>query len=157
MHYSSGQEKDLDMKRLIAAFGAIDLALLTAACTEGETTTVETAAPSMASSEANSTTSSIEESSAAIPSESSAHAAASGDIVDTAVNAGSFNTLVSAVQAAGLEDTPHGEGTFTAFAPTDDAFAALPSGALDTLPTDPEGDLADILKYHVVTVGIPRR
>ncbi len=77
-------------------------------------------------------------------------AAAEGDIVDTAVGAGSFSTLVAAVQAAGLEETLRGEGPFTVFAPTDDAFAALPAGTLDTLLADPTGDLASILTYHVV-------
>ena len=60
------------------------------------------------------------------------------DIVDTAVAAGSFETLVTAVQAAGLVDTLKGEGPFTVFAPTDDAFAALPEGTLDSLLADPE-------------------
>jgi len=55
------------------------------------------------------------------------------DIVDTAVAAGSFNTLVKAVQAAGLVDTLKGPGPFTVFAPTDEAFAKLPAGALDSL------------------------
>jgi uncharacterized surface protein with fasciclin (FAS1) repeats len=73
------------------------------------------------------------------------------DIVDTAVSAGSFETLVTAVQAAGLEETLRGDGPFTVFAPTDDAFAALPAGTLDTLLGDPEGDLAGILTYHVVS------
>ena len=72
------------------------------------------------------------------------------DIVDTAVGAGSFTTLVTAVQAAELEETLRGEGPFTVFAPTDDAFAALPAGTLDTLLADPTGDLARILTYHVV-------
>jgi uncharacterized surface protein with fasciclin (FAS1) repeats len=76
--------------------------------------------------------------------------AAEGDIVDTAIGAGSFSTLVAAVQAAGLEETLRGEGPFTVFAPTDDAFAALPAGTLDTLLADPTGDLASILTYHVV-------
>jgi uncharacterized surface protein with fasciclin (FAS1) repeats len=71
------------------------------------------------------------------------------DIVDTAVEAGSFTTLVSAVQAAGLEETLRGEGPFTVFAPTDDAFAALPEGTLDALLADPKGELADVLTYHV--------
>ena len=53
-------------------------------------------------------------------------------------------------QAAGLEETLRGEGPFTVFAPTDDAFAALPAGTLDTLLADPTGDLAAILTYHVV-------
>jgi Fasciclin domain len=64
------------------------------------------------------------------------------DIVDTAVAAGSFATLVTAVQAAELEETLRGDGPFTVFAPTDDAFAALPAGTLDTLLADPTGDLA---------------
>ncbi|WP_445476343.1 fasciclin domain-containing protein [Methanococcoides methylutens] len=71
------------------------------------------------------------------------------DIVDTAVNAGSFTTLVQAVQAAGLEDTLRGEGPFTVFAPTDEAFAALPEGTLDALLADEEA-LAAVLTYHVV-------
>jgi uncharacterized surface protein with fasciclin (FAS1) repeats len=72
------------------------------------------------------------------------------DIVDTAIAAGDFTTLVTAVQAAGLEETLRGPGPFTVFAPTDDAFAALPAGTVDTLLADPTGDLADILTYHVV-------
>ena len=72
------------------------------------------------------------------------------DIVDTAISAGSFNTLVAAVQAAGLVDTLKGEGPFTVFAPTDDAFAAIPKATLDALLADPSGDLTQILLYHVV-------
>ena len=73
------------------------------------------------------------------------------DIVDTAVADGRFTTLVSAVQAAELVDTLKGEGPFTVFAPTDDAFAALPEGTLDTLllPENKQ-QLTDILLYHVV-------
>jgi uncharacterized surface protein with fasciclin (FAS1) repeats len=74
-----------------------------------------------------------------------------GDIVDTAVAAGGFETLVAAVQAAGLEETLRGPGPFTVFAPTDEAFAALPDGTLDALLADPTGDLASILTYHVVS------
>ncbi|MCS6827207.1 MAG: fasciclin domain-containing protein [Caldilinea sp.] len=72
------------------------------------------------------------------------------DIVDTAVAAGSFNTLVAAVQAAGLVDALRGAGPFTVFAPTDDAFAKLPAGTIDALLADPTGDLTQILLYHVV-------
>ncbi|MEO6988662.1 MAG: fasciclin domain-containing protein [Aquihabitans sp.] len=72
------------------------------------------------------------------------------DIVDTAIAAGDFTTLVAAVQAAGLEDTLRGDGPFTVFAPSDDAFATLPDGTVETLLEDPTGDLADILTYHVV-------
>jgi uncharacterized surface protein with fasciclin (FAS1) repeats len=78
-----------------------------------------------------------------------ATAPAQPDIVDTAVAAGSFDTLVAAVQAAGLADTLKGEGPFTVFAPTDEAFAKLPAGTLDSLLADPEM-LAKVLKYHVV-------
>jgi uncharacterized surface protein with fasciclin (FAS1) repeats len=77
-------------------------------------------------------------------------AAEPADIVDTAVAAGDFGTLVSGVQAAELEPTLRGEGPFTVFAPTDGAFAALPEGTLDELLADPTGDLAGILTYHVV-------
>ncbi len=74
------------------------------------------------------------------------------DIVDTAVADGRFKTLVAAVQAAELVDTLKGEGPFTVFAPTDDAFAALPAGTLDEL-LKPENkqQLTDILLYHVVS------
>ena len=72
------------------------------------------------------------------------------DIVDTAVAAGDFETLVAAVTAAGLVDTLKGEGPFTVFAPADSAFAALPEGAVDGLLADPEGALTDVLLYHVV-------
>jgi uncharacterized surface protein with fasciclin (FAS1) repeats len=71
------------------------------------------------------------------------------DIVDTAVEAGSFGTLVQAVQAAGLVDTLKGEGPFTVFAPTDEAFAKLPAGTLEGLLKD-KAKLAAILTYHVV-------
>ena len=77
--------------------------------------------------------------------------AADKDIVDTAVGAGSFNTLVAAVQAAGLVDTLKGEGPFTVFAPTDDAFAALPEGTVENLLKPENKDqLVAILTYHVV-------
>jgi uncharacterized surface protein with fasciclin (FAS1) repeats len=75
-----------------------------------------------------------------------AHAA---DIVDTAVAAGQFNTLVKAVKAAGLVDTLKGNGPFTVFAPTDAAFAKLPAGTVESLHKD-QDKLAKILTYHVV-------
>jgi uncharacterized surface protein with fasciclin (FAS1) repeats len=75
----------------------------------------------------------------------------SKDIVDTAVGAGSFTTLVAAVQAAGLVETLKGEGPFTVFAPTDDAFAALPAGTVESLLLPENKDtLIAILTYHVV-------
>ena len=77
--------------------------------------------------------------------------AQAADIVDTAVAAGSFNTLVAAVQAAGLVDTLKGDGPFTVFAPTDEAFAALPEGTVDNLLKPENKDqLVAVLTYHVV-------
>ncbi len=75
----------------------------------------------------------------------------SKDIVDTAVAAGSFETLAAALGAADLVDTLKGEGPFTVFAPTDDAFAALPEGTVETLlKPENKATLAGILTYHVV-------
>ena len=71
------------------------------------------------------------------------------DIVDTAVSAGSFTTLVAAVQAAGLVDTLKGPGPFTVFAPTDEAFAKLPAGTVEGLLADVP-KLTEVLTYHVV-------
>ena len=72
------------------------------------------------------------------------------DIVDTAISAGTFNTLVAAVKAAGLVDTLKGDGPFTVFAPNDEAFAKLPAGTVEGLLADPT-KLAAILTYHVVS------
>ena len=75
----------------------------------------------------------------------------SKDIVDTAVAAGSFDTLVAAVKAAGLVDALKGDGPLTVFAPTDDAFAALPAGTVETLLKPENKDqLVNILTYHVL-------
>jgi uncharacterized surface protein with fasciclin (FAS1) repeats len=72
------------------------------------------------------------------------------DIIDTAVGAGSFGTLVTAIKAAGLVETLKGAGPFTVFAPTDEAFAKLPAGTVDSLLKDlPK--LKKILTYHVVS------
>lgn len=75
------------------------------------------------------------------------------DIVDTAVGAGSFNTLVTAVKAAGLVETLKGKGPFTVFAPTDAAFAKLPAGTVEALLKD-KAKLAKILTYHVVAGNV---
>jgi uncharacterized surface protein with fasciclin (FAS1) repeats len=72
------------------------------------------------------------------------------DIIDTAVAAGNFKTLASAVTAAGLVDTLKGTGPFTVFAPTDDAFAKLPAGTLESMLKDVP-KLKGILTYHVVS------
>jgi uncharacterized surface protein with fasciclin (FAS1) repeats len=83
--------------------------------------------------------------------ESYAKKQAPADIVDTAVAAGSFNTLVAAVQAAGLVETLKGDGPFTVFAPTDAAFAALPEGTVESLLKPENRDqLVAVLTYHVV-------
>ncbi len=72
------------------------------------------------------------------------------DIVDTAINAGSFNTLVTAVTTAGLDTALKGPGPFTVFAPTDEAFSKLPSGTFESLLQDIL-QLRKILEYHVVS------
>lgn len=85
----------------------------------------------------------------------SACSANKADIVDTAVAAGSFNTLVAAVKAAGLVDVLKGEGPYTVFAPTDAAFAKLPAGTVESL-LKPENKhkLVAILTYHVVAGAV---
>ena len=83
-----------------------------------------------------------------------AEAAAEGDIIETAGAAGSFTTLAKAIEAAGLTETLKGDGPFTVFAPTDEAFDKLPEGTLDALLKDKE-KLAAILTYHVVPGKVP--
>lgn len=81
---------------------------------------------------------------------------ASKDIVDTAVAAGSFKTLAAALGAADLVGALKGEGPFTVFAPTDEAFAKLPAGTVDSLLKPENKDkLIDILTYHVVAAKVP--
>jgi uncharacterized surface protein with fasciclin (FAS1) repeats len=83
---------------------------------------------------------------------SAGHAEEKKNIVDTAVAAGSFKTLAAALGAAGLADTLKGEGPFTVFAPTDEAFAKLPAGTVEMLlKPENKGKLVDILTYHVVS------
>ena len=85
-------------------------------------------------------------------SKATAAPAETSDIVDTAVAAGSFNTLAKALQAAGLVDTLKGNGPFTVFAPTDAAFAKLPAGTLeDLLKPENKDKLTAILTYHVIS------
>jgi len=79
-------------------------------------------------------------------------APAKQDIVDTAISAGSFNTLVAAVQAAELAEALKGTGPFTVFAPTDEAFAALPEGTVESLlKPENQDQLQAVLLYHVVS------
>jgi uncharacterized surface protein with fasciclin (FAS1) repeats len=82
--------------------------------------------------------------------------AADSDIVDTAVGAGNFTTLATALQAAGLVETLKGEGPFTVFAPTDEAFAKLPDGVVaDLLKPENVDRLRAVLTYHVVAGSVP--
>jgi uncharacterized surface protein with fasciclin (FAS1) repeats len=128
---------------LIGAAVAVSACSSSGAATPAPATPAATEAPaSMAPSEAPS------ESMAASESPMASESAAK-DIVETATEAGSFKTLLTAATAAGLVDTLKGPGPFTVFAPTDDAFAELPEGTLDDLLKDPEA-LKNILLYHVV-------
>ena len=81
--------------------------------------------------------------------DASKDASSAADIVDTAVAAGNFQTLVSAVEEAGLVDTLKGEGPFTVFAPTDEAFAKIPQDQLESLMAN-KTQLTAVLTYHVV-------
>ena len=125
------------MQRIIAAAAIIGLGLTAAGCSPAPMATSAAPAPA-ASSSAPSMTPSMSES------------AAGSDIVDTAVAAGSFGTLATALTEAGLVETLKGDGPFTVFAPTDEAFAALPKGALDKLVADKE-KLTGVLTYHVIS------
>ena len=127
------------MYRSLAAAGTATLALFLAACSPAPAPTMAPASSMPASSPA---------ATSASPEASASPAAV--DIVDTAVAAGDFETLAAALTAAGLVETLKGDGPFTVFAPTDAAFAALPEGTVEALLAEPEGDLAEILKYHVV-------
>jgi uncharacterized surface protein with fasciclin (FAS1) repeats len=131
------------MKRLTLAAMAVTTGLLLAACSSADDGSAASSAPAPASSAA-----------AASPSaemtEESPMAEA-GDIVEVASSTPGFSTLVAAVTAAGLVETLQGDGPFTVFAPTDEAFAALPEGVLDALLLPENKDvLAKILTYHVV-------
>ena len=118
------------MKRTITLL--LPLALALAACTSAAATPSPVSTPAPAATNT------------ATPS-----AAAAKDIVGTATDAGSFKTLLTAATAAGLVETLQGKGPFTVFAPTDEAFAALPAGTLDKLLADKEA-LKKVLLYHVV-------
>jgi transforming growth factor-beta-induced protein len=123
------------MKRLTLLITTLVLGLLVVACAAPE----EPAPTPMPDPTAEPTPEPAEEVEEAAPT-----------IVEIAVEDGRFTTLVAAVQAAGLVDTLNSDGPFTVFAPTDDAFAALPEGTVESLLEDPEGALTQILLYHVV-------
>lgn len=136
------------MKRLFNIVPLVATALLFAGC--GETSETPEAGGSGESSHSSADSGHSDHSSDTEPSDTPADP--SSDIVDTAVAADGFNTLVAAVKAAGLVETLKGEGPFTVFAPTDAAFEALPEGTLDDLlkPENKE-KLTSILTYHVVS------
>lgn len=116
-----------------AAGAALSLTILLGACSTAAPASTQ-AAPMSASSSPTASSTAMSES----------------DIVETAAAAGDFKTLTAALKAAGLDETLKGPGPFTVFAPTDAAFAKLPEGTVETLLKDPKGQLAEILKYHVV-------
>ena len=134
------------MKRSIALLVPA-LAIAIAACS---TAASPSAAPTTAPTPTAAPTTAVAAPSA-MPSASAA--AMAKDIVETATEAGSFKTLLTAVKAAGLVETLPGKGPFTVFAPTDAAFAALPAGTLDGLLKDPAA-LKKILLYHVVSGAV---
>ncbi|HEY4189859.1 MAG TPA: fasciclin domain-containing protein [Candidatus Limnocylindrales bacterium] len=128
------------------------LAIVLAACSSTASTSPSAAAPA---APAATPATSVDASMAAPSTEAGASAApAMGDIVATADAAGDFKTLLAAAKAAGLVETLQGTGPFTVFAPTDEAFAALPAGTLDGLLKDPAA-LKKILLYHVVSGAVP--
>jgi len=130
--------KTLRVIVVVTALGFVAAACGDDAADTAPATTVSTVAPTVTEA----------------PMATAAPSPAAADIVDTAVAAGDFTTLVTAVKAAGLEQTLRGDGPFTVFAPTDDAFAALPAGTIETLLKDPTGDLSGILTYHVVAGAV---
>ena len=128
------------MKRTIAVTGAIGLAVFMGACgtdDDGGTTTADETTTEMMTEETTTDETTTEQTTT-----EETGAAAEGDIVDTANAAGDFTTLTQAIEAAGLTETLKGPGPFTVFAPTDEAFEALPEGTLDELLAYPTGDLA---------------
>lgn len=120
------------------------LSLVVAACGESESASADTVSTDTTVA-ATETTEAMEEDD---------DMAESNTIVDIAVADGRFDTLVTAVTEAGLVDTLSGEGPFTVLAPTDDAFAALPEGLLDTVLAD-QDLLTSILTYHVIDGAVP--
>ena len=126
------------MRTLNLIFGAVTIAAMAGCAAEGSSVEPKTAATT------STTTTATDVSTAP---------KAQKDIVDTAVAAGKFTTLVAALKAAGLVDTLKSPGPFTVFAPTDDAFAKLPAGTVDALLKD-KAKLTAVLTYHVVSGNV---
>ena len=123
----------------------IAAAVAVSACGGGKPTTIEAAAPAAAPPAEVAAQAAV----SADMSATLAQQAATGNIVQVAQSAGQFNTLLAAVQAAGLADTLAGPGPFTVFAPTDAAFAKIPKATLDAVLAD-KATLTKILTYHVL-------
>jgi uncharacterized surface protein with fasciclin (FAS1) repeats len=133
------QEKMMNRKMLAAL--AVSTLVLAACSTDSSETTAARTTQTPATTEAPATT------------VAPATTEAQMTIVDVASAAGGFTTLLAAAEAAGLVETLMGDGPFTVFAPTDEAFAALPEGSLESLLADPEA-LKQILLYHVVSGSV---
>jgi transforming growth factor-beta-induced protein len=129
------------------------LAIVLAACSSTASTSPSAAAPVTPAATPVATPAATPAASPDMASASPRAAGAMGDVVATADSTGTFKTLLAAATAAGLVETLQGKGPFTVFAPTDEAFAALPAGTLDGLLADPEA-LKKILLYHVVSGAV---
>lgn len=140
--------------RALRTSGTVAASLALATCVLAQQTTTTTqdqqqSSPAQTGQQTSSPQTTTSESSSAT---ATAQSAGAGDIVDTATKAGTFTTLAKALDAAGLTETLKGAGPFTVFAPTDDAFAKLPAGALDELLKPENKDkLKAILTYHVIS------
>jgi len=121
------------------AIGFVAVASLAAACTDDDSESADTTTTTEAPAEDS----------------GGSDAAEVGTIAEVAAADGRFTTLVAAVEAAGLGEALSGDDELTVFAPTDDAFAALPAGTVDSLLADPQGALTDVLTYHVVAGAVP--
>ena len=142
------------MKRFTLLIGMLVLSLILVACGGAAESVVDSVSEEAASRSEAATEENMEEADEASE-EEAGEEMEEKSIVDIAVEDGRFTTLVAAVGAAGLAETLSGEGEFTVFAPTDDAFAALPEGTVESLLEDPEGALKDILLYHVAEGAVP--
>jgi uncharacterized surface protein with fasciclin (FAS1) repeats len=143
-------------KLRITFIGMTAAAALTLAACGSDTSSEETASPTAAETSAAATTSPSAEASDMSESAMASEPASDADIVGVASNNPTTTTLVTALEAAGLVEALQAPGPFTVFAPTDDAFAALPEGVLDKLvqPANKEA-LTQILTYHVVNGEVP--
>ena len=136
------------MMRFTWLIGIFVLSLFLAACAGNSESPTSSVSEQVASSNDASEEETVEM-------ESAEEAIEEKSIVDIAADDGRFTTLVAAVQVAGLAETLSGDGKFTVFAPTDEAFAGLPEGTVEALLEDPRGDLTNILLYHVVEGAVP--